>query len=57
MRLRGPLRGDPPGAVGDLRASREGEIERADVERESLYRLCRKHGINPTDYRAHKSRG
>ncbi|MBL8722367.1 MAG: sigma-54-dependent Fis family transcriptional regulator [Myxococcales bacterium] len=31
--------------------------ERADVERESLYRLCRKHGVNPTDYRAPKSRG
>jgi two-component system response regulator HydG len=24
----------------------------ADVERESFYRLCRKHGVNPTDYRA-----
>ena len=25
--------------------------EHADVERESFYRLCRKHGIVPTDFR------
>ncbi|MBI2394417.1 MAG: sigma-54-dependent Fis family transcriptional regulator [Deltaproteobacteria bacterium] len=25
--------------------------EHADVERESFYRLCRKHGINPADFR------
>ena len=26
--------------------------EHADVERESFYRLCRRHGLTPTDYRA-----
>jgi transcriptional regulator of acetoin/glycerol metabolism len=25
--------------------------EHADVERESFYRLCRRHGIDPADYR------
>lgn len=24
----------------------------ADLERESFYRLCRRHGLSPTDYRA-----
>jgi two-component system response regulator AtoC len=26
--------------------------DHADVERESFYRLCRQHGINPNDFRA-----